>query len=734
MKNLLRSFAILGSVGMLSSIAQATPVCGTSGNPCENPAAVSQSITINAASLLGIDSLNSVGPNGNATSSNYFFAVSNTDLGNTVGTINNSGTGLTVVGVTPTHPASSTPGTTVTAGQVQGTKGGTTYWVYAQACPSATSANGANCSQWVKVDASQVTTTAYPGSVFSAPSAGADATLNSISVRTNVPGGDVANVSAIDLTVNDLINGANDETLNPISYSGNGSPYVINNTAFTNGFKPNNKYQYTGQVQYPWDLVPTGGPQSVGPLWTTPENPGPVSVLFITHCEAGIQTHNSNISTPNPTYTEYSLCATGTSGSCATSARIGGTPSQSDSVAAAVTGLAPGTTYTPTATALVGNQDGSSSGWNNSGTTSGSNFTTLAWGGIPGIANITTTSADYTFSVLDTSGVVNYQIILNGVSQGVVPGAPTSPIHLTGLTPDTQYTVAMQLSESACTSPTILSQPFTTTAATPVTFGLTDVDATDISASWANGGNPGGITYSLQYCTDPGFTLNCNIVTTTSLSTTLSGLTPNTQYFAHVKALTVGGGGLDSAYSNSASATTSNFILNPSSATVVTGNSQLFTGNESVTWSVNGGGSLSTAGPSTSTTFTAVSTGTWTLTAKVGAQTVGTGTITVTAAGPVVDSFNFSMSAGNKGGTLTIVGHDNVVHAVSSSFSSDPSVTFNPTTLSNVARWSARNDGRHFLKGWNLYALGLSRLWCEYVYRRDSPSDFDQYQGLRGRR
>ena len=188
MKNFIRHLVFFGSLGILSSIVQAAPVCGTSGNACETPAATAQSgLTINAASLLGIESLNSVGPNGNQTSSNYFFAVTTTDLGSTVGSITNSGTGTTVVGVTPTHPASTTPSAIVTAGQVQGTKGGTTYWVYAQACPSGTSANGSNCSQWAKVDASQVTTTAYPGSVFAVPTKPTDATINSIAVRTNVP-------------------------------------------------------------------------------------------------------------------------------------------------------------------------------------------------------------------------------------------------------------------------------------------------------------------------------------------------------------------------------------------------------------------------------------------------------------------------------------------------------------------------------------------------------------------
>jgi hypothetical protein len=140
--------------------------------------------------------------------------------------------------------------------------------------------------------------------------------------------------------------------------------------------------------------------------------------------------------------------------------------------------------------------------------------------------------------------------------------------------------------------------------------------------------------------------------------------------------------------------TPTSIIIAPSSATVVTGNNQVFSATvydqtgtgvivgQPVNWTVSGGGSLSTAN-GTSTTFTATTPGTFMLKAIVGSAAEAA-QITVVAAGPQVDSFGFVMSAGNKGGVLTIVGHDNVVHAVSSSFSSDPSVTFTPTSLSNI--------------------------------------------------
>ena len=517
--------------------------------------------------------------------------------------------------------------------------------------------------------------------------------------------GDVSNVSAIDVTVDDLITPANDEAINPITYTGNGTSYPITNAAgmFTNGFKPNNKYQYTGQVQYPWDLVPTGGPQTEGAFWTTPEDPGAVAASAVTHCSALISAHNSNAATPNPTYTEYSLCAVGTGGVCQMSARIGGTPLSSDPISATVTGLNPGTAYTPGATALVGNQDGSQAGRNSSAPTTGTGFTTLAWGGTPGIANVTTTSADFTFTGLDTTGVVSYQVILNGVSQGTVAGAPSSPIHLSGLTPNTQYTVALKLSESNCTSPTILTQNFTTTPVDPTTFTLSAASPFSLNAGWATGTNPAGTIYQVQYCTDAGFTLNCQTKNSTAGATSATlttGVNPATTYFAHVKALTIGGGA-DSNYSNSASATTppnvQSITISPNTPqTVVTGNTISYTavvtdpsGNpipgQAVNWTVSGGGNVSPAN-GTGTLFTATTPGgPFTVTASLAGYTPVTDSVTVIAAGPVVNSFGFVMAPGYKGGTLTIVGHDNVVHSINSTFSaSDSGVTFTPTTTTSA--------------------------------------------------
>ncbi len=166
---------------------------------------------------------------------------------------------------------------------------------------------------------------------------------------------DLGNVSLVDLKVEDLITSANTMTLSPIGFGGVNSVISIDNSLFTNGFKPNNKYQYDGDVKYPYNIaVPSSLGQTVGPFWTTPVNPSNVVVSNITHCSADITSNNSGGSPANPIYTTYQLCATGSGGSCLSGA-IGGSASPADTITKTITGLTPGTAYTPNAQALVGN-------------------------------------------------------------------------------------------------------------------------------------------------------------------------------------------------------------------------------------------------------------------------------------------------------------------------------------------------------------------------------------------
>jgi len=116
------------------------------------------------------------------------------------------------------------------------------------------------------------------------------------------------------------------------------------------------------------------------------------------------------------------------------------------------------------------------------------------------------------------------------------------------------------------------------------------------------------------------------------------------------------------------------------SATVTNPSGNVIPG-QSVTWTIagtsTGNGTLSTGngGSASSTNFTGTLPGTVYLTASLSGYSSVTSTITVQAAGPVVDSLSFVPSPGSKGGTATVIGHDNVVLSITSNWSSDPSVT-----------------------------------------------------------
>lgn len=685
MKKTLSSLFLIGALAVVAREAQAVP-CDAS-TQCELPASNSSqaSWTPSASGMTAIQCSNSVGPTGNTSSAQYYFAASSTDQGATLakGSLSTTGTGTEVIG-SFSFASGSTPGSTVFGGAVQSLLGNQAYTMYVQACPSGQAFDSALCSIWARVGTRS--TLAYPAgtTLFQAPVAPTDAAINRISYRTGVPTADLGNVSLIRLDIHDLINAANNQTLTPIGWTGSNGTFNITNAMYTQngGFKPNVKYEYVGKVVYPYgvDVPATSGQQLRGPFWTTPATPANVVTSNITHCSVQIDADNSAGVPANPTYTPYRLCAGAV---CAANIAIGGTGVPGDSVTRTITGLSPNTAYTPNATAIVGNgSDATASSWNNSSTASGTGFTTLNWGGTFSVTGITNNSATFNVSgIIGSGSITSWQILLNGSSTGQPSGvgAPPATIALNGLSPNVQYTVRIRLTEtSGCFSDLpVAGITFRTTPNVPTTFALTAPTPFSLSATWSAASNPGTTPYQIEYCTDAAFTLNClnqSVAAGQTSATIATGINPVTTYFAHVRAMTAGGGS-NSAFSNSDSATTpadvSNITIAPTSASLATGNSQLFTatvkdpsGNvipgQAVTWSVNGGGSL-TANNGASTTFNATTPGSFTLTASLAGYPDATASITVVASGIQITQQPTLTLTTNNAGVVATNATDNVL-------------------------------------------------------------------------
>ncbi len=555
MKWSLLAGALLFSVGPTAFSA----TCDNSTD-CELPLTNNSAATWtpSATGVSSIKCFNSVGPTGNKIGSWYYMAAASSDLGATVahGGITTTGTGTQVIGSFTTNSSASSS-SVVTGGAVQNLLGAATYYFYAQACPSAAALDSGHCSLWARIGSRG--TTAYPATVFLSPTKPGDASVNTIVSRTSVPVSDQGFISQINVDIVDNINGANNETLSPISWVGNGA-YNIDNSMYTHGFLPNNKYQYKGQLTYPYGvLVPTGGQQTVGTFWTTPVNPGPVTLITKTHCSAQIQVQNAAnaVNPANPNYTPYQACLTGTGGSCQTSA-IGGTGVFGDTKTYTYTNLNAGTNYTPSATAIVGNgADGTATGWNNSGTTSGALFTTDAWGGTFGTSAITTVSVSFDISNLTgAASISSWSILLNGISVSTGIGDPTGSHVLSGLTPNKDYTLQITLFEGSGCSSTLPVTPvsFTTLAATPqLPTSYNNITAVALRANWTDSLNQNGSHYGLQHCDDAGFTTNCNAVQDAgpkaadgTQTANVGSLSPESTYYFRVYTKKISAGGVDS--------------------------------------------------------------------------------------------------------------------------------------------------------------------------------------------
>ena len=691
---LLLPYAVLGATNCVSTQCELP----SSGLDNEIPSKdTTQGWVPSASGMSAIKCLNSVGPNGNPAGSKYFIAavIGNSNPATKAkGTILVSGDGQIVIGSFQPNSQPS-PNSPVVGLGIQGILGNSLatqngqYAFYVEACPSGATLDSGLCSDWSNIGTNQ--TLAYPTSVFSAPVNPGDATISSIVLRTSVPGADANNVSQItNLEIDDLITPANKQLNLTLGWPGNNATVPLDNSDYSPQYIPNTKYQYKGQVTYPGGInVPTSGQQTEGPFWTTPTQPGTIQTVTATHCSAQLTVNNSVSSAlTNPPYTFYQACLD-QSGGCGNSPQQVSGASFNNTATLNYTNLTPGITYAVTATALSGNT-GAATGWNNSQTQSGT-VTTQSWGTPAfGIQNVQTTQADFTDTGINLGSGNAWQVVLDGVglagAQYNGTGNPPSPMTITGLTPNTKHTVQIKLTDtSGGCSTTLPLTPvgFTTKAADPTGFTMSAASPYALSAGWSDSLNLAVNTaYAVQYCTNLAMTTGCNTVSTAkgALTATLStGVNPNTNYYAQVTALTVGGG----QNSNPAPSTAfgpvttpsdiKSITLNPPTASVITGppattfsarvtdpSGNVIPG-QAVTWTIagtsTGNGTLSTGsgGSASSTNFTGTLPGIVYLTASLSGYSSVNSTITVQAAGPIVDSLSFAPSPDSKGGTATVV-------------------------------------------------------------------------------
>jgi len=161
----------------------------------------------------------------------------------------------------------------------------------------------------------------------------------------------------------------------------------------------------------------------------------------------------------------------------------------------------------------------------------------------------TTMQADWS-AVTDTHSV-NYTV--NSNADVTVSTTSATSLEYTGLTPNTNFTWQIKATDSygnASVYSTATSSY--TNPALPITVTATANGQTSAIVSWSANGNPTGTTYEVGNNKSSVYNK-----TTTSTKTTITGLTPNTEYYFKVKAISASGNtSQDTAYTDYTSAIT----------------------------------------------------------------------------------------------------------------------------------------------------------------------------------
>ena len=329
----------------------------------------------------------------------------------------------------------------------------------------------------------------------------------------------------------------------------------------------------------------------------------------------------------------YTQLATGTTG-----VRLAGATT---STTAGITGLAANTTYYFKISASNGF---GSSGWSTTGV---SGLTTPGQIVAPTTSAVTATSAKVTW-IAPTGGATSYTVQAStsntfGTIAATAVGTSGTPTTLTGLTGNTSYYFRVTATNNSgttngtSTTTAVLTPPgaFTGSGVPTAT-----ASASGVAVSWAAIAPAGGAsTYTVQYATNAAFTTGTGQVTgVNGTSTTVTGLTGNTNYYFKVVANNASG-----TTTSSASGATLTVPNVPTGATALNG---------TVGGAITGG--LSWNAVTGATSYTVSWTGPATGSTTVNAPAVTTGQLTFTRAGTYAMKVTANNASGSSAATTAV--------------------------------------------------------------------------------
>ena len=147
-----------------------------------------------------------------------------------------------------------------------------------------------------------------------------------------------------------------------------------------------------------------------------------------------------------------------------------------------------------------------------------------AGGNPPGTSYEAELSGDNFATLVASSSTLAYNAAFSGLTPNTVYQARVKAVNFLGV--DGPYSAPARSTATLATSPANVGQPFTSVSDSAVTF------------TWADGGNPGGTSYTVELSSaDFAPDTAVSSAATLALSQTFSGLLPNTTYYGRARAV-----------------------------------------------------------------------------------------------------------------------------------------------------------------------------------------------------